>query len=94
MVSIEELPKVTIPEQSSAPRATEIGYVCSASGADGKQASAYCTDCGKLMCREHEEVKYLSDFQLRLLSRIVFHTYCPYSSQLQYQTCSPPSYYN
>ena len=65
MVGIEELPKVAIREQSSGGGTKNVAYVCSASGADGKGASAYCTDCGKLMCREHEEVKYLSDFQLR-----------------------------
>ena len=93
MVEIEELPKVTIRDQSSGGGTKNVAYVCSASGADGKQASAYCTDCGKLMCREHEEVKYLSHFRLRLESRIVVHASCPYSSQLQYQTRSPPLYY-
>ena len=55
-VSIEELPKVIIREQSCSSRTTGLAYACGSNEADGKTASAYCTDCGKLMCREHEEV--------------------------------------
>ena len=55
-VSIEELPKVIIQDQSCSSGTTDLAYVCGSNEADGKTASAYCTDCGKLMCREHEEV--------------------------------------
>ena len=54
-VSIEELPKVIIRDQSTS-LTSSLAYVCGSNEADGKIASAYCTDCGKLMCREHEEV--------------------------------------
>ena len=55
-VSIEELPKVIIQDQSCSSGTTGLAYVCGSNEADAKTASAYCTDCGKLMCREHEEV--------------------------------------
>ena len=38
-------------------RRTAVTHLCSVCEEDGKPASAYCKDCGKLMCREHEEVK-------------------------------------
>ena len=38
-------------------RRTAVAHLCSVGEGDGKPASAYCKDCGILMCREHEEVK-------------------------------------
>ena len=55
-VGIEELHKVIVRDQSCSSGTTGLAYVCGSNEADGKTASAYCTDCGKLMCREHEEV--------------------------------------
>ena len=59
---IEELPTVSVSDDSDIgaaafERRTAVTHLCSVGEGDGKPASAYCKDCGKLMCREHEEVK-------------------------------------
>ena len=50
-------------------RRTAVTHLCSVGEGDGKPASAYCKDCGKLMCREHEEVKK----SILMNSWIIFH---------------------
>lgn len=54
---INQLPKVTVSDELKTTSAgkTKVDHQCDI-GNDGKHASAYCTDCGKLMCAHHEEV--------------------------------------
>ena len=55
---INQLPKVTLSDdlmKTTSAGKTKVDHQCDI-GNDGKNASAYCTDCGKLMCAHHEEV--------------------------------------
>ena len=57
--SIDELPKVKLAAENVEPVEESHIHVCDIHHeGPGKQATSYCycADCGKLVCREHEEV--------------------------------------
>ena len=58
--SIDELPKVKLAAENVEPVEESHIHVCDIHHeGPGKQATSYCMDCGKLVCREHEEVRML-----------------------------------